>query len=458
MKYDLIILGGGPAGYLAAERAGHAGLRALCVEERSLGGVCLNEGCIPTKALLYSAKLYEGAKYGEKYGVQAGEIALDHKKVLARKGKVVKTLVAGVRAALKATGAETVMARGVIAGKAEGGFLVEAGGERYAGERLLIATGSSPVLPPIPGLREGIAGGFVLTNREALELQDVPQRLAVIGGGVIGLEMASYYRAAGAEVTVVEMLDHIAGENDAELVAILRRGMEKKGIRFVLGAKVTEITAGGLKYEQHDGNEALEADKVLLSIGRRANIEGIGLDTLGVHTERGAIVTDGHMRTNVPGVYAPGDVNGRSMLAHTAYREAEVAVNDMLGKRDAMRYNAIPAVLYTNPELSGVGETEATALAKGMDIEVVKLPMRFSGRYLAENEGGDGICKLIRDKKKGTLIGAQALANYSSEFIVAAGTFIEQEMSIEQIRRIVFPHPAVAEILREGVWQFEITS
>ncbi len=455
MLYDLIVLGGGPAGYLASERAGHAGLSVLCIEQRSVGGVCLNEGCIPTKTLLYSAKLFSGAAHGEKYGVKAEGITLDHAKVVARKDKVVKTLVSGVKAALKANGVTLVEAAGVITGKTPEGYTVSANGEAYTGKRLLIATGSGPAVPPIPGLKEGLQSGFVMTNRETLELKEKPAKLVVVGGGVIGLEMASYFNAIGSEVTVIEMLDHIAGENDPELVTILQKGYEKKGMVFRLSARVTEITPDGVKYEKDGKAEFAPADKVLLSIGRRANTKDIGLESIHVLTERGAIVTDAHMKTNIPEVYAAGDVNGKSMLAHTAYREAEVAVNNMLGKRDTMRYTSIPGVLYTNPELSSVGETEFTARAKGMDVDIVKIPMRFSGRYLAENEGGDGICKLVIDKKKKILLGAQALSNYSSEFIVAAGTFIELELTLDDIKEIVFPHPTVAEILREAVFQYK---
>lgn len=455
MVYDLIVLGGGPAGYLGSERAGHAGLSVLCIEERSVGGVCLNEGCIPTKTLLYSAKIFDSASHGDKYGVTAQGLSIDHAKVVARKDKVVKTLVSGVKSALKANGVTLVEGRGVITGKNAEGYTVTANGETYTGKRLLIATGSSPAVPPIPGLKEGLASGFVMTNRETLNLKERPNKLVVVGGGVIGLEMASYFNAIGSEVTVIEMLDHIAGENDPDLVSLLQKGYEKKGMVFQLSARVTEITADGVKYEKDGKAQFAPADKVLLSIGRRANTKDIGLESINVLTERGAIVTDARMKTNIPEVYAAGDVNGKSMLAHTAYREAEVAVNNMLGKRDVMRYTAIPGVLYTNPELSSVGETEYTARAKGMDADVVKIPMRFSGRYLAENEGGDGIIKLVINKQKKTLVGVQALSNYSSEFIVAAGTFIELELPLDDIKEIVFPHPTVAEIIREAVFQYK---
>lgn len=453
MVYDLIVLGGGPAGYLAAERAGHGGMKVLCLEGRSFGGVCLNEGCVPTKTLLYSAKLYDGVKHGEKYGVTASGLAIDHSKVVQRKDKVVRTLVAGVQAALKANHVETKQAFGKIAGRTPEGYAVEAAGETYVGKRLLIATGSNPAVPPIPGLKEGLERGFVMTNREILDLREAPGRLAVIGGGVIGLEMAAYFNSIGTEVTIIEMLDHIAGENDKDLVALLQKHYEKKGIRFLLSAKVTKVEGTAVHYEKGGQAQALEADKVLLSIGRRANTANIGLETIGVLTERGAIVTDRHMRTNQPEVYAAGDVNGRSMLAHTAYREAEVAVNNMLGKRDVMRYNAIPGVLYTNPELAAVGETEYTAKQKGLDVQVVKLPLQYSGRYVAENEGGNGIFKLVVDQKQRTVLGAQALCNYASEFIVAVGAFIELGLTLEEIKEVVFPHPTVCEIIREAVFQ-----
>ncbi|MDD3920808.1 MAG: FAD-dependent oxidoreductase, partial [Eubacteriales bacterium] len=348
-----------------------------------------------------------------------------------------------------------IEAEGMITGKSAEGYTVSANGETYTGKRLLIATGSSPAVPPIPGLREGLETGFVMTNREALELAQKPEALAVIGGGVIGLEMASYFNSIGVKVTVIEMLDHIAGENDPDLVRLLQKNYEKKGLTFLLSAKVTEVRADGVCYEQNGEQAFVPADRVLLSIGRRANTAGIGLENINVLTERGAVVTDAHMKTNQPEVYAAGDVNGRSMLAHTAYREAEVAVNNMLGKKDVMRYNAIPSVLYTNPELGSVGETQYTAQAKGMQVDVVTVPMRFSGRYLAENEGGDGMAKIVIDPATKRIVGVQALSNYASEFIVAAGAFIELELTVEDVKEIVFPHPTVSEIIREAVFQYK---
>ena len=453
-KFDLIVLGGGPAGYCAAERAGAAGLKTLVIEKRALGGVCLNEGCIPSKAFLNSAKIYDYAKHdGEKYGVTTTGAKLDHAKVVARKDKVVGMLVAGVGMKMKKNKVTVVAEDAQILGKSADGFQVSAGGSTYVGTQMLLATGSMPVVPPIPGVKEGIEKGFVLTNREILALTELPKSLVVIGGGVIGLEMASYFNSADCKVTVVEMLDSIGGPIDKEISKLLQGVYEKKGVEFRLGCKVTAVNDGEVVYEKDGKSEKVPADKVLLSIGRRAFTAGFGLENLNVYMERGAVVTDECMRTNIAGLYAAGDVNGKSMLAHTAYREAEVAVNNILGKKDRMRYSAIPAVIYTNPEVATVGETEESAKAKGYDVKALTVTMKLSGRYVAENEGGNGICKLVVDQKYNRLLGVHMMGNSSSEIIYGAAMMIETEMKIDDIKEIVFPHPTVSEVIREALFE-----
>ena len=452
--FDVIVIGGGPGGYLAAERAAHSGLRTLLFEKQNLGGVCLNEGCIPSKALLNSAKTYEHALHAAQYGVSCENVQIDQSKVVARKNKVVRTLVSGVRAKLKAAGVTVVAQEAVIDGKEADAFAVTAGGVRYGGKHLIVATGSSNVLPPLPGLQENL-GGFVLTNREILDLQEIPKELAVIGGGVIGLEMACYYASVGAKVTVIEMLDHIAGATDRELGVMLQKELEQKGIRFLLQHRVTAIEVGRIIAQAPSGEEVVvSADKVLLSIGRKANCTGIGLESIGVRFERG-ILTDTTCRTNVPGVYAVGDVNGHHMLAHTAYREAEVAVNHILGKQDTMRYHANPSVIYTFPEIGSVGKTEDECREKGIDYEVQKLSMRYSGRFVAENEGADGICKIVIDKKRRTILGVHLLGTYSGEIIWGAAAMLEMQLRVQDARQIIFPHPTVSEIIREVLWEFD---
>ena len=451
--FDLIVIGGGPAGYVAAERAGHAGLKTLLIEKHQMGGVCLNEGCIPSKALLNSAKIFDYARHGESYGVFVEGIKLDHSKVIARKEKVISTLVSGVKAKMKKNKVTVVYDKARILERSTEGFVVEAKGEKYIGQRLLIATGSVSVVPPIPGLKESQAHGFTLTNKEILELKEVPAVLVIVGGGVIGLEMASYYSSAGSDVTVIEMLEHIAGQTDKEISGILMKSLEEKGVKFELGAKVTAINDGAVAYEKAGHKYEIKADKILMSIGRRAFTDELGLENIGVETNRGAIPTDAHGRTNISGVYAAGDVNGKSMLAHTAYREAEVCVNHMLNKKDNMRYSAIPAVIYTCPEVASVGETQETAKQKGYDVKTVTLPMIYSGRYVAETEKGDGITKLVIDEKYNRILGVHLIGSYASEIIYGAGIMIETEMRVEDLKELVFPHPTVCEVIREALFE-----
>ena len=451
MTYDLLIIGGGPAGYRAAERAGHKGLNVCLFEARSLGGVCLNEGCMPTKTLLYSAKIYDYAKGGgEKYGVTATGAKIDHAKVVARKDKVVKTLVSGVGMQMKGAKVTVVSAAAKCAGKNADGFVVVADGKEYVGKKLLIASGSVAAVPPIPGLKEAVAAGTALTNREILDLKEVPKKLIVLGGGVIGLEMASYFNSVGSEVTVVEMMDRIGGPTDKELSECLKGLYEKKGVKFLLQTKAVAVNGGKLTIENAAGKSEIVADKILVAVGRRANTADMGFETIGLYMERGAVRTDDEMKTNVADVYAAGDVNGKSMLAHTAYREAEVAVNVMTGEKDRMEYNAIPAVIYTNPEVSSVGETEETAKAKGLKYKVVKLPLQFAGRYIAENEGGNGFLKMIFDEDK-VLIGAALIGNPSSEMIFGMAIAITRKLSCRDLAKAVFPHPTVSEIFREAI-------
>lgn len=449
---DLLIIGGGPAGYVAAERAGHHGLQVVLFEKKSMGGVCLNEGCIPTKTLLYSAKTYENALHGDKYGVYGENIRFDFGKIMARKNKVVRKLVAGVKSKMKENNVTVIDGEAMIQGRSEKGVEVTCNGESYLAKNLLICTGSEASVPPIPGLAE--AGDTILTNREILDLKELPQSLVVIGGGVIGMEFASFYNSLGVKVTIVEMLPEILGGLDFEISAMLRDIYAKKGIEFNLNAKVVQIDGNKVVFEKEGKTETIEGDKILISVGRRAVTKGFGLENLNVEMTRTGIKVDEKMRTNVPGVYAAGDVTGFSLLAHTASREGEVVVNNLTGRIDTMRYNAIPGVVYTNPEVAGVGETEETAKAKGIAYRVAKLPMTFAGRFVAENEGGNGLCKILVGEKHGEVIGVHMLGNPCSEIIYGACMAIEQEMTLEAMQEVVFPHPTVSEIFKEVIFSF----
>ena len=452
--YDLIIIGGGPGGYLAAERAAHAGLKTLLFEKNSLGGVCLNEGCIPSKALLNSAKTYLHAKHASMYGVNTENVTVDQAKVIERKRKVVKTLVSGVGAKMRQHKVVVVKEDATIDGKCADGFKIKSASGTYTGKKLIIATGSSAAVPPIPGVKENL-GDFVCTNREVLELTQIPEQFTVIGGGVIGLEMAAYYAAVGSKVTVVEMVDHIAGPTDREISTRLQKELEAMGITFLLGHACEKVEPGKVYVKAPDGTQkVIEANKVLLSIGRRANYMNIGLETIGVKTDRPGIVTDAMCRTNVPDVYAIGDVNGHHMLAHTAYREAEVAVNTILGKKDYMRYHANPSVIYTMPEVASVGLTEQECKEKGREVEIKKLSMMYSGRFVAENEGADGLCKIIVDKKTRLILGIHLIGAYAGEMIWGGAQMLETQLRVNDARQIIFPHPTVSEIVREVLWEF----
>lgn len=448
-------MGGGPAGYNAAERAAHAGLKTILFEERALGGVCLNEGCIPTKTLLNSSKIYESALHAEAFGVSVSGATIDHAKVVDRKDKVVRTLVGGVGAKMRSAGVTVVDGRAVITEKSADGFKVSCLEKEYTAPRLLICTGSEASVPPIPGLREAVSEGLAMTNREILDLRVVPKHLCVIGGGVIGLETASYFKTIGSKVTVIEMLDKIAGATDREISKILQNNLEKKGIEFILGAGVSSVSGtygdGTVQYKKGDKTETIKCDAVLVSTGRRARTTDIGLENVGVKTERGAIITTECGRTSVPGIWAAGDVNGKSMLAHTAYREGEAAVNDMLSIKDSVDYNAIPAVIYTKPEVGTVGETLESAKAKGIDAKEHTLSLRYSGRYVAEVEGGDGIVKIITDERN-TVIGVHMIGSYASEIIYGAAAMVAEKKRAADVQKLVFPHPTVCEVIREAMF------
>lgn len=455
MLYDLIVLGGGPAGYHGAMMAGKKGLQTLLVEKSALGGVCLNTGCIPSKAWLQSAKIYAHAQNGAAYGVHAQQLSFDQRRVNARKNKVVKILTAGVKSQLEKYKVTVVAAEGKIQGRDGTGFKIKAGEEYYSAKNLLIATGSVPVVPPITGLAEALQAGTVLTNEKIFAIPAVPASLVVIGGGVIGLEMAAYFNAVGSKVTVIEMQDRIGGEIDPDLAAILLRNYQKKGVHYRLNAMVTAVSAGKVRFTTGNGEEEVTAETVLLSVGRHPFFTGFGLETLSPVVEKGRLQVDRSGRTSVPGVYAAGDVNGRSMLAHTAYREAEVCVGQILGEDEEVNYETIPAVIYTDPEVASVGETALSAAEKGLEVEEHTISMRYSGRYLAEHEGGDGICKLVLAREDRRLLGVHLITEYASELIYGAGLMIDRKMTTEEMGKVIFPHPTMGEIIKEAVFNIE---
>lgn len=442
MKYDIAIIGGGPAGYTAAERAAAGGLKTVIFEKKAMGGVCLNEGCIPTKTLLYSAKLLDNAKGAAKYGIAVPDgISFNLEKIIDRKDKVVKKLTGGVKQTVKSYGAELIEKEAVITGEDNGLIQILAGGEKYEVTYLLVCTGSDTVIPPIKGLSEI----DYWTSKEALEMAALPKSLAIIGGGVIGMEFASFFNSMGVKVSVIEMMPEILGAMDKETSAMLRTEYQKRGINFQLNSKVIEVSPAGVTIEKAGKLSLIEADKVLVSVGRKANLNQVGLDKLKVEMVRNGVKVDEHMLTSHPKVYACGDITGYSMLAHTAIRESEVAINHILGVEDRMNYHCVPGVVYTNPELAGVGK------ASGTSYHVQKLPMAYSGRFVAENETGNGLCKLILDEED-RIIGCHLLGNPASEIIVVAGIAVQYGYTVEEFQKTVFPHPTVGEIYHETLF------
>lgn len=453
-KYNLVILGGGPAGYMAAERASSFGMSVALVEERKLGGTCLNEGCIPAKTLLNSVKILDSAKTAYQYGVKADNCNIDAKEVMQRKDRVVQVLVNSIKAKMKELNVSIFNDSGYIAGLSNGNFIIKTHNEELHAERILIATGSEPIIPAITGIEQAIQTGFVATSRELLGYIDTPPKLTILGGGVIGLEMAAYYNALGSKVTIVEMFDHIAGNIEPEIGQALMRRLSDKGIEFILSARVTAVHENKIIIEKEGKTLEEVTDKVLLSVGRKPRIEKLGLEHVGIETKNGKIATDKNMRTNIENIYAAGDVTGEYMLAHAAYREAEVAVNHMCNRNDTMRYRAVPSVIYTNPEVASVGETEKSARKNGYDIEVATISMNYSGRYIAEVEKRDGLCKIILDKRNDRIIGVHLYGSYASEIILSAAMMIETELRVEDIKELIFPHPTISEIIREAVNKF----
>lgn len=448
---DLAILGGGPAGYVAAERAGAKGLSVVIFDKRALGGVCLNEGCIPTKTLLNSAKVLENAHEAGKFGINIdSNISIDFAKIMKRKDKVVRKLVSGVGTKMKHAKAEVVMAEAVVKEKRGDVITLTADGKDYQAKRLLICSGSEAAVPPIPGLDKNV----VLTNREILQLNELPKRLVIVGGGVIGTEFADFFNAMGTKVTVIEMLPEILTGVDLDIAAFVRKEFTKRGIDYHLSAKVTELKGKEVIFEKDGQVQSIVGDEVLLSVGRKVNVQGIGIENIGVDFTPRGIRIDEHCRTNIPNVYAAGDVTGFSLLAHTASREGEVAVNHILGRKDVMRYNAIPGVVYTHPEIAGVGLTESAAKEKGIEIEVRQLPMAYAGRFIAENEGKDGFCKVIVGKKYKEILGIHMVGGACSEMIWGACALIEAQLRVQDVQEVVFPHPTVSEIIKETIFHF----
>ncbi len=447
--YDVIIIGGGPGGYVAAERAGARGQKVLLIEKEHLGGVCLNCGCVPTKTLLGSAKTFAHAQHAAAFGVHTGEVTFNLSEAMAWKNEVISKLRGGIAFLMKKYKVDVVAATAEIVNKT---MVKTADGKTFEGKNLIIATGSSPAMPPIPGAKDNPK---VVTSTGLLEIKTMPSRLIVIGGGVIGVEFASLFATLGVKVSVIELLDEIIPFMDREHAPAMRKALSN--IDFHLGCKVEKIDGGTVHYSSKEGPKTAEGDLVLMAVGRSLNLKGIGLEALGVDFSPRGIVTDEFMRTNIPGVFAIGDVTGRSLLAHSASRMGEVAVSaitDEPGARQRMRYSAIPWVVYSLPEAAGVGLTEDEAKKQGKDVMVASVPLRNSGRFLAENGAtAPGSVKVIAEKGSGFILGIQMYGAGVGEMIWGGAALIEAELRVKEARELIFPHPTVGEMIRDALWE-----
>ena len=453
-KFFLAIIGGGPAGYTAAEKASKAGKDVVLFEQNAVGGTCLNVGCIPTKSLLYGAKQYYNATHAAKYGVTAENVMFDFAAMQKRKTIVVRKLVAGIKQRLNNEHCTLVSGFAKVLPSlqgGDGGRLIECNGETYEAENLLICTGSTNFVPPIPGIKDNPA---VWDSTDALAATELPKSIIIVGGGVIGMEFATLYHELGVPVTVIEAMPTILPNLDQEVVAVLLEKYKKAGINILTSTKVEKIEGNEVFVQSPITNNQspISAERILVSVGRRANLQGLeALNDLELN--RGAIVIDDFCKTNLPNVYAAGDVTGKIMLAHVAARQAEVCIGRLLKQIPLQRiaYNAIPSVVYTNPEIASVGITEAQAAELNIEPEVRKLPMTFSGRFMAENEGETGLCKMVIDSKSQMVLGVHMIGNPCSEFVAAASFAVRNGYTTAEFQQVVFPHPTVSEILHEIV-------
>lgn len=444
--YDVAVLGAGPGGYEAAIRCAQYGLKTALIEAKELGGTCLNRGCIPTKALLQGAQVLETVQKAEFYGISAGEIQLDYKKLAAYKDQVVSRLVGGIEALEKAHGVVVYRGFGIL----EGAHTLRIGEESIEAEKIILATGSRPAVPPVPGAD----GRNVWSSDDVLSMERLPESIIIIGGGVIGIEFATLFSGLGRPVTVIEMMDAILPGVDRQIVRQLERNLKRRGVRIVTGARVEEIQGGSVLFVQKEKPQQVSAEVCVICTGRKPCTEGIGLDRAGVRNDRGYICVDDRMRTNVPGIYAIGDITGKIQLAHAATAQGLTAAADCAGKTEKMQYSRIPACIYTEPEIAYVGMTEEKAIEEGYQVKTGTFSVSANGKSAIMGVQS-GMAKLISDGESGKILGAQIMAPHATDMIAEIALAMGLNGTMRDIAATVHPHPTVSEILMESAWESE---
>ncbi len=451
---DILFIGAGPGGYVGAIRAGRLGARTVIVEKNHIGGTCLNVGCIPTKALLSTVEIIDNIKRAADFGISVSDYSVDYPKIVSRKDKIVTQLRNGVGSLLKGSGVRQIQGTGKLVDAHTVEVTTDSGKtERITAKNIIIATGSVPALLPMPGFE---VGEKVWTNTEVLAATSVPKSLLVVGGGYVGLEFGYTFARLGSDVTVVEMLPNIAGTMDREIAGELEKSLKKSGLKIRTNTSVTaaEDTAAGklVTIKNADGSfEKLEFEKILVAVGRRPFTSGIGLEDVGVATERGRVLVDDHMRTNVPGIYAIGDCIGDPMLAHTAFHEAIVAVSNILGHDERVDYKAFPGVVFTHPEVGSVGLTEEQAREKfGDNIRIGKFPFNINGKAMGMGER-EGFAKVITDTKYGEILGVHIIGPHATDMIAEAVVAIQSELTVDDLAACIHPHPTLSEVVHEAM-------
>ncbi|MBP8933812.1 MAG: dihydrolipoyl dehydrogenase [Candidatus Atribacteria bacterium] len=448
-KTDLVVIGGGPAGYAAAIRAGQKGMKTLLIESRDIGGTCLNRGCIPTKAFFRSQEVFHLSERAAEFGIQVKIEGVDWPKVLARKNKVVKQLTGGVRFLLRKAGVEIVDGIGSFLDNRTIEFIgKDEKKESIQAKHILIATGSKSAQLPVPGA--GLEG--VIDSDQMLDLPSIPEKLVVIGGGYIGMEMACILNKFGTQVEVVEMLPNILPIADSEVVKLFIEILEKRDMKIHTSAKVVEISKDKklkVSYEQNGEMKLAEGDYVLVATGRVPMTDNLYPEKAGIEMDKNAVIADLQMKTSVPSIYAAGDVNGKYLLAHVAFKEAEVAINNLMGKPAAMDYRVVPNCIFCSPEISSVGLTEEEALASGFDVKIGKFPFRAVGKALIEGET-EGFVKIIADQKTGEILGAHIIGPHASDLIGEMTLAMALESTPEEIAHTIHPHPTLTETVMEA--------
>lgn len=441
MQYDVVILGGGPGGYVAAIKAAQLGGKVLLIEKENLGGVCLNKGCIPTKTLLKSSGMYKSIKESSRYGIDVEGVAFDFVRMMDRKNEVVMTLVNGIKGLLRANKVEVVKGEGKIIDPSH----VKVGSTVYETSNIIIATGSRPFMPRI----KGIESPNVLNSDGLLSIKELPSSMVIIGGGVIGIEFATLLSELGCKVTIVEMMDEILNMADDDVIEAVKGVLKENSVEIITSAKVCEINMQGVVYEKDNALHRVDAEKVLVASGRTPNTNAEELDALQVKHERGKILTNDKMETNIKGIYAIGDVNGKFMLAHVASEEGIVAVENIFGHEARMSYKSIPQCLYLHPEVAWIGMTERDAREKGYDVGLGVFPISANGKSLAEGDTR-GFIKVIVDKKYNEVLGIHMVCSHATDMIAEGVLAINIEATAKEIALSIHPHPTVSEAVMEA--------